>query len=324
MTGNFDPRNLELYRKVRLIRRAEEGIVRHYGEDEMKSPMHMSMGQEAAPAAISVSLGDRAQLVTTYRSHAPFLAQTDDVDKFFAEMYGRVTGTAEGKSGSMHLAILEKGHLCSTAIVGAGIPMAVGSAFASKRRETGKIAVAMFGDGATEEGSFWECLNVASVMKLPIIFALEDNEYAVHTRPQVRRGFISFEAVAKAFDMPYLRFDDNDPLTGCQTVDKARDMIDARPGPVFLHIVCYRYLEHVGINTDFHTGYRGKDEYERWLVRDSVELQRKRLLAAGREKDIETIDEEIDERIVAAIAAAKAAAFPAPSRLMEGIFHEAH
>lgn len=324
MVGNFDPRNIELYRKVQLIRRAEEGIVRHYGEDEMKCPMHMSMGQEAGPAAIAMSLGDRAQLVTSYRSHAPFLAQTDDLNSFYAEMYGRVTGTAEGKGGSMHLAVFEKGHLASTGIVSAGLAMAVGSAFASKRQKSGKIAVPMFGDGATEEGSFWECLNVASVMKLPIIFALEDNEYAVHTKPQVRRGFTSFEAVADAFDMPYLCFDDNDPLTGVQTVDKARDMVDARMGPVFLHIVCYRYLEHVGIGTDFHTGYRSEDEYRRWLARDSVELQRKRLMAAGYERQVAEIDKRIDERIIAAIAAAKSAAFPAANRLMEGIFHEAH
>jgi TPP-dependent pyruvate/acetoin dehydrogenase alpha subunit len=324
MTGNFDARNLELYRKICLVRRAEEGIVRHYGEDEMKSPMHMSMGQEAGPAAISVSLGDRAQLFTTYRSHAPFLSQTDDVNRFFAEMYGRVDGTAEGKSGSMHLAILEKGHLCSTAIVGAGMAPAVGAAFASKYQKSGKIAVPMFGDGATEEGTFWESLNVASVMKLPIIFMLEDNEYAVHTRPDVRRGFKSFEAVAQAFDMPYLRFDDNDPLTGLQTVDKARDMIDARMGPVFLHVVCYRYLEHVGINTDFHTGYRGEDEYHRWRARDCIDMQRKRLVAAGHETEVLAIEKLIDERVAAAIAAAKKSPFPAPERLLKGVFHEAH
>ncbi len=317
-------RSLDLYRVIFLIRTAEEAIIRHYGENQMKTAMHMSMGQEAAPTGLCVSLQDRAEIVTSYRSHASFLARTRDVTCFFGEMYGRVTGTAEGKSGSMHLASLRQGHLCSTAIVGAGLPLGVGAAFANKRLANGRIVVVMFGDGATEEGSFWETMNVASLMRLPIIFACEDNDLAVHTRPDKRRGFGSFEDLCRNFRMPYLRFDDNDPETALRLADEAKDIIDTRHGPVFFHALCYRYLEHVGINTDFHIGYRDIAEYENWRERDCLAVQRRRLVAAGMEQEIEKVERDVDRRVVAAVEAARQAPFPDASRLTGGIFHEAH
>ncbi len=314
-------RSLALYRTIALIRRAEETIVRHYGENEMKTPMHMSMGQEAVPAGICVALGDRVEIVTSYRSHAGYIARTGDVERFFAELYGRQGGTAEGKAGSMHLADPGRGHLCSTAIVAAGLPLAAGAAFANKRLGNGRIVVAMFGDGAGEEGNFWETCNLAALMRLPLVFCCEDNGLAVHTRPDKRRGFAGFSEVARTFRMPYLRFDDNDPETAARLADEARDLIDARPGPVFLHAACYRYLEHVGTNEDFQAGYRDRSEYERWRERDCLDIQRARLISAGLKREVAAIDSVIEARVAAAQAAARDAPFAAPERLFAGVFH---
>src|SRR3989344_4925634 len=148
--------NIELYKKLSRIRRAEEAISAHYMEDEMKTPMHMSMGGEAISVGVCSAIGDRGAVYCTYRSHAVYLAMTDETDAFFGELYGRVTGVAKGKSGSMHLSAPESGFLGASAIVGSTIPLAVGSAFASHMLGTKKIAAVFFGDGAIDEGVFWE------------------------------------------------------------------------------------------------------------------------------------------------------------------------
>ena len=222
----------------------------------------------------------------------------------------------------MHLALPAEGHLCSTAIVGAGLPLSIGAAFANRRLKNGRIVVVMFGDGAAEEGGFWETMNAASVMRLPVIFACEDNDLAVHTRPDKRRGFKSFQGICENFGMPYLCFEDNDPETGLRLADQAQALVDERQGPVFFHVRCYRYLEHVGINTDFHVGYRSRDEYEQWLPRDCLSVQRARLIAAGKAAEVEAAERDVDRRVAAAVDAAKHASPPGLDRLMRGIFHE--
>lgn len=138
--------SFDLYKKLYLIRRSEELIIKHYPQDEMKTPMHMSMGQEAISAGVCHALGLEGQVFSSYRSHAVFLARTGDTDRFFAELYGKESGTAQGKAGSMHLAAPEMGHLCSSGIVASCIPIAVGVAFANKRKRNGQISCVFLGD----------------------------------------------------------------------------------------------------------------------------------------------------------------------------------
>ena len=166
--------SLKLYRGLFFARRCEEYIIKHYPEDEMRTPMHMSMGQEFIPVGICQGLEGRGDIFSSYRSHAPFLAQTMDSDRFFGEMYGRVNGTAEGKSGSMHLAAPECGHIMASGVVATTIPIAVGAAFANQRRQNGRTAVVFLGDGAVEAGVFLESVNVASLYRLPVFFVCED------------------------------------------------------------------------------------------------------------------------------------------------------
>ena len=312
--------SLDLYKKFFLCRRAEDYIIKYYHEDDMKTPMHMSYGQEFIPVGILSGLGDAAQVFSTYRSHAPYLSRTEDVEGFFMELYGKAAGPAEGKAGSMHMADPKKGHIYSSAIVASTIPVAVGMGYANKFLKNGKISVAFFGDGAVDEGVFWESINVASVMKTPVVFICEDNGLAVHTSREHRQGFKSITEIVRNFDCHVFADNTTDVEAIYQLGVQVRELIQKDPKPVFLHLECYRYLEHVGIFEDFNAGYRIKDES--WITRGPLRTQRQRLLDQGMdEKELLQIEQKIDDRIQAAVLAAKAAEFPASDRLYAGVFH---
>jgi pyruvate dehydrogenase E1 component alpha subunit len=313
---------LSLYRRVKLIRRCEEYILRHYPENEMTTPMHMSMGQEAVPAAVCEALGDDCEAVASYRSHATFLARTGSSKLFFGELYGRETGTADGKGGSMHLAALDLGHFCSSAVVGAGFAVAAGMAFANKRQGTNKIATVFFGDGAVDEGVFWETLNSASVMHLPMLFVLEDNGYAVNTPPSARHGFRSVEGIVRQFDCGFMADHSNDAESLCDTTRTVVGMIRDNGGPGFIHARCCRYLEHVGIGDDIDDGYRSREEVDAWRARDAVDMLRARLAAEGFAADLDRIDRTLEEEISQSVSTARAAPLPARDKLFHGVFHE--
>ena len=153
--------NLELYKKVYLIRSVEDAICKNYIDDHMKTPMHMSMGGEAIASGICHALSPQDQVLGSYRSHALYLAKVGETEEFFAEMYGKKTGMVQGKGGSMHLIAPDEGLISTSAIVGTGIPVGVGAAFANKTHKNGKITVVFFGDGAIDEGVFWESVNAA-------------------------------------------------------------------------------------------------------------------------------------------------------------------
>ncbi len=315
--------SLELYRKLYLIRRAEDLIIKYYPEDEMKTPMHMSKGQEAMSVGVCHALGPKNQILATYRSHAAFLAKTEDTDRFFAELYGRETGTAQGKSGSMHLAFPEMGHLFSSAIVASGLPAALGVAFANKWKREGGICGVFFGDGAFDEGVFWESLNVACVMKLPVLFVCEDNGYAVHATKEIRQGYKSIIDIVSKFECNVLEENTADVEVIHRLTQKGMDLIHQTKKPTFLHLKCCRYLQHIGIEEDFHLGYRSREEYQEWFKRDCLVVQRKRLLENGYpEEDIDRIEATVDEQLENSLKKAREASFPAPGQLYKGLFYE--
>lgn len=311
---------LELYRKLYLIRQSEKYIVEHYHEDMMKTPMHMSMGQEAIAVGVLAAVGDRAQVFTSYRTHAAYLARTDDVEGFFAELYGRVTGPSRGKAGSMHIANPEAGFLLASGIVGAQIPIAVGAALANKMRGTEKIAVVFFGDGATNEGAFWESLNLACLYELPILFVCEDNGFAVHTRRRDRQGY---KDICDVLDPFYCLVYDTIDAEGvdveqvCELAKSALWFVN-RNTPAFLHLRCYRWLEHVGIDEDYGV-YRERSELEEWQKRDPVAMQRARLMIVH-PQGVVSLERTVDRRIAAAVQAARVAVGPEACEVAEGVF----
>lgn len=313
--------NVELYKKMYLIRKTEEKIREHYYDDEMKTPMHMSMGEEAIAVGVCHSLKPIDQIFGTYRSHAIYLTKTEDTDNFFAEMYGKDTSLQKGKGGSMHLCAPELGFMGTSAIVGSIIPVAVGAAFANKRNGDGKIVAVFFGDGATDEGVFWESLNVACLMKLPILFVCEDNGLAVHTPKSLRHGHNSITDVVSQFNCHVFKEKTTDVEVISELTCNAMRLLKKKQQPCFLHLKYYRYLEHVGINEDFDAGYRSRDEFEEWYKTDPVNLQRKKLLELGyNDADIQKMERNIDGQIEKSVELAQKAPFPDRSELYKEIY----
>lgn len=311
----------EIYFRMYLIRNSELKICEIYHEDEMKTPMHMSMGQEAAPAAISVAFGDKAKIISSYRSHAPFLSHTKQVNKFFCELFGKDNGTAAGRGGSMHLADIDNNYICSTAIVAAGLPLGLGVAFTEKYNSTKNVCVVYFGDGAIEEGSFWETINAASLMQLPLLFVCEDNDYAVHTKKNERRGFSSIKSVVESFECDYIFDDSNDAEEIYRKCLMAKKSIE-NSRPVFFHIKCIRYLEHVGIKNDLEAYYRNYLDKDIQVNSDSLKLIRDRLIKAFSLAEIMEIEDEINQQINAAVKLAKLSSPPQKTDLLTGVYFD--
>ncbi len=306
-----------------LIRIAEEAIINAYPDDEMKTPMHMSMGEEAIVCGVVAALGANSQTFGTYRSHALYLAVTGDTDGFFAELYGKASGAVEGKGGSMHLTAPEKGLLATSAVVASTIPVAVGAAYANKIKKNKKVVAVFFGDGAIDEGVFWESINFACLLKLPVLFVLEDNGFAVHTSDVKRHGYKSIDKIVKNFNCEVISSNTTDVEKIYQITKSALKNIKNNSKPVFLHLKYYRYLEHVGVNEDFSAGYRPKKDFKAWYKLDPLVMQRRRLLKIGiGEKNIKIIEETIKKQVETSILKAKKSSFPSKQELYKDVFND--
>lgn len=314
--------SLQLYRSLYLVRASEESIITHYSEDDMKTPMHMSMGGEAIAVGVCSALGKDAQVFSTYRSHAVYLARTGESDSFFAELYGKRTGGAKGKAGSMHLSAPQAGFFGASAIVGSTLPLAVGAAFANVYRGKKTISATFFGDGAVDEGVFWESLNMSAVFNIPTLFVYEDNGFAVHNPKHKRHGYPSIEAIVEQFRCAVIKEESTDVEKIYSATQKAIGILRKSKKPVFLSTRYYRYLEHVGINTDFDVGYRTRKEFDAWGKNDPVKSQRVRLLKRGvSERRIFDIEKKIDEEIARSVRKAQKASFAHISELHKDVFY---
>ncbi len=311
--------NYALYLKLYLIRRAEEAIRSNYASDAMKTPMHMSTGGEAICAGVCHALRKEDQVIGTYRSHGIYLAKTMETDRFFAEMYGRATGMAKGKAGSMHLTAPADGMICTSAIVGTTIPVALGAVYANRQKNLDRVVAVFFGDGATDEGVFWESLNSACSMKLPVLFICEDNGYAVHVPKQQRHGYGSITEVVSRFECNVFSSATTDvELVHALTLEAIKAMRESSK-PSFLYLKYYRYLEHVGVNEDFNQGYRDRADYERWLKIDPLALQRKKLAQWYSESDLRIAEQAIDGQVAASVKRAGEAPFAGREELFEDV-----
>jgi TPP-dependent pyruvate/acetoin dehydrogenase alpha subunit len=307
-----------LYRSLYRIRRLEEEVARVYASDRIKSPVHLSIGQEAVSVGVCTALRPDDIVFGTYRGHALYLAKGGDLNAMVAELFGKATGCTKGKGGSMHLIDPEAGVMGMSAVVGTTIANAAGYAYALKLRRSDAVVVSFFGDGATEEGVFAETLNFAVLKHLPVLFVCENNGYAIHTHQTRRQGRADICAKAEAFGIPAEGLDGNDVfglLTRTQEVLKS---VRAGGGPWFLEVSTYRWREHVGPGRDFQLGFRAEAECEPWIDADPVSRLASELSPAER-ADIEA---EVEEEIAAAFAFAEASPFPAPGELMTDIFQE--
>ena len=304
------------YRSLYRTRRVEEEIARVYPTDKIKSPVHLSIGQEAVSVGVCEALEPDDVVFGSYRGHAMYLAKGGALNAMIAELYGKITGCAKGKGGSMHLVDATKGIMGASAVVGTTIPQAVGYAYALKVQRRGSIVVSFFGDGATEEGAFYESLNFATLKSLPIIFVCENNSYAIHTHQLRRQRDANIWERARAFGMPAERIGD-DVLEVYERVRVAVQALrSGQPGPFFFECLTYRWKEHVGPNDDFQLGYRTKAEAEPWMKNDQV----KRLAKKVDPKQRMLIEQEVESEISAAFAFAEQSAFPEDAELFADVF----
>lgn len=312
--------NIDLYKKVYLIRVSEEKIIKHYPEDEMKTPVHLSLGQEAISAGVCHAVGKADQVFGFYRSHGIYLSLTLETDKFFAEMYGKETGVAKGKAGSMHLSSIEHNFMGTSAVVATIIPVAVGAALANNMAQNGKFVFVFVGDGAVDEGAFWESLNFAGLKKLPILFVYEDNNYAIHSPASERHAYKSILEIVEKFGFNIFEENTTDVEKIYNITTDAIKKSKESKSPSFLSLKYYRYLEHVGIYHDFKFGYRSEDEYKKWLEIDPVKLQREKLLKFCSENEVSEIEKSIDNQIEKSYQFAKKSKFASDNELYEDVF----
>ena len=300
-----------LYRSLRLIRRVEERIADVYPEDKIKSPIHLSIGQEAISVGVCDTLREDDYVSGTYRGHALYLARGGDLNRFMAEMYGKANGCTRGKGGSMHLVDEEHNMLGSSAVVATHIPNSLGYALKLKRDGKGQVIACFFGDGATEEGVFYESLNFASLKKLPILFVCENNALAIHAPLENRWAHPEIEPRVRGFGIPFEKIPDQDVFKIRQTAASMIERIRAGGGPEFIECHTYRWREHVGPKEDFETGYRSREEARKWIESDQMAKLAGMLDTAL----CKEIDAEIDERIDHALAFAEQSPFPSIEEL---------
>jgi TPP-dependent pyruvate/acetoin dehydrogenase alpha subunit len=307
------------YRSLYRIRRAEEEIARVYPSDKIKSPVHLAIGQEGVAVGVCEALRPEDVVFGSYRSHAYYLAKGGDLNAMMAELYGKLTGCAKGKGGSMHIVDVAHGVMGASAVVGTPLPNAVGYAYALKVQRRPGIVVCFFGDGATEEGVYHESLNFAALKAVPIIFICENNGYAIHTHVASRqKAFDRLTERARGYGLPAECLED-DVFKIYERVNTAAEALRAgQPGPFFFECQTYRWKEHVGPNEDYQLGYRTRAEAEPWMTNDSVQRVAALLEPAERQR----IEAEVEAEIQAAFDFAETSPFPPAEELYTNVFKE--
>lgn len=310
---------LDLYRQMTRIRRFEEKIVELYPHQEMKTPVHLCIGQEAIAVGVCSHLRVTDYLFSTHRSHGHCIAKGMPLTSIAAELYGKVSGCAKGRGGSMHLVDPERGIPGSTAIVGGSIPLAVGAALSARMQGQDRISVAFFGDGAAEEGSFHESLNFAALHRLPVVFVCENNFYATNSPLSARQPDRSIAGKAQGYGIPGVVEDGNDLLTIYASAASAVERARSGAGPSLLEYQTYRWKGHVGPNCDVDLGCRPRELHERWLERCPVDLFRQYLLsdAGVTPTELAALESAIGADIEGAFRFAQESEYPRPESLCD-------
>lgn len=262
-----------------LIRHTELEIARRYPQGKMRCPTHLSVGQECTPAVLSVLLDQQDLAVSTHRSHAHYLGKGGDLPRMIAEIYGKVTGCSKGRGGSMHLIDLEVGFMGSTAIVGNTIPIGVGLALAKQVKQEPGIAVVYLGDGAIEEGVFYEAANFAAVRNLPVLFVCENNLYSVYSSLTQRQpNGRAINQLAQSIGLHSASTDGNSVYDAFHHLSQMVEFVSTGKGPGFIELSTYRWLEHCGPHYDNDIGYRSEAEFLEWQKKDPIHLFQQQML----------------------------------------------
>jgi len=324
---NFSKELLEkLYRMMLRIRHCEESIVEPILDGSVRCPVHLYSGQEAIATGVCANLEKSDYIFGNHRSHGHYLAKGGDMNSMVAEIYCKSSGCSRGRGGSMHLIDVENGIMGVAPIVAGTISLALGAALASKIRKDNRVTVSFFGDGATGEGVLYESLNFASLKKLPIIFACENNYYSTHLHISEIRSNNNISDIAKPFDIPTFKVDGNNVLEVYEIAGKAIDLCRNK-GPVFIEFLTYRLRGHVGPDDNIqgtHTDIRPKEEIEHWRKKDPI-LHFSSYLLDNRiffKEQLEEIEKQVAEEVINAKAFAIKSEKPPKEELEYYVFKQ--
>jgi len=313
---------LRLYANMMKIRMFEERVAELLLAGEIKCPTHLYIGQEAIAAGVCANLRKDDYAFGTYRSHGFYIAKGGDLNGLMAELLGKATGCSRGKGGSMHVVAPEIGILGTSAIVGGTIPLAVGCAMAMKLKNSDRIIVSFFGDGATDEGVFYESVSFASLKKLPIVFVCENNFYSTHLPLRFRQPADNIWQRVRTFKIPALRVDGNDVVAVYLTSRKAIEYARSKQGSFFIECRTYRWRAHVGPWDDIDVGFRTRKEVDKWKKRCPIKKLERALLerqTLNTEKKDE-IRTEIEHEVAHAYELARRSTCPNRNELQENVY----
>jgi len=309
-----------MYRTMFLIRKFEEKAAELYLNGRIPGFLHSSIGQEAIPAAISACLRPDDYIVSTHRGHGDILAKGAKADKMMAELFGKQTGYCHGKGGSMHIADLELGILGATGIVGGGLPIINGAALAARLKGTEQIGVCYFGDGASNEGTFHEALNLAAIWDLPVVFVCENNTYAESTPIWNQQKVADLSVRAQGYGITGVTVDGNDVFEIHAAASKAVEQARGGKGPTLMNCKTYRIMGHyIG---DPGTAYRSSEEVEKAKKTEPLDRLRAWLVEKEflTESGLKKLEREVEQEIEAAVAFAEQSEAPSLEQLTEDVY----
>jgi len=307
------------YEQMYLMRRFEERAGQLYGMQKIKGFCHLYIGQEAVMAGTMSVLKKEDALITAYRDHAHALAKGISANEVMAELYGKITGCSKGKGGSMHMFSREHRFFGGHGIVGGQIPLGAGIAFAEQYNATGNICVCYMGDGAVRQGAFHETMNMAMLWKLPVVFVIENNNYAMGTSVERTSNVHELYKLALSYNMPSEPVNGMDPETVHNAMTKAVDHARSGNGPYLLEIKTYRYKGH---SMSDPAKYRSKEEVEGYKAKDPVEIVRTRCIAEkfATETQIEEINKRVNDIVEESVRFAEESPYPDPSELFKDVY----
>ncbi len=319
-------RLLDMYRTMQTIRQFESRVKEIFQEGKIPGFVHVSIGEEASATGVAAALTDTDYITSTHRGHGHLIAKGGDVKPMMAELFGKKTGYCKGKGGSMHIANFELGILGANGIVGAGLPIATGAGLAAKVRGSGEVAACFFGDGASNEGTFHESLNIASAWKLPVVYVCENNLYGEFTAGRDVTSVKDIADRARGHDMPGVVVNGNDVVEVYEATREAVDRARKGDGPTLLECKTYRWEGHVVGEEAFlgKRSYRPADEIEAWKKRCPLMSFEQRFVPGSfSAAELEAVRTEVGRRIDEAVQFAMDSPLPAPEEALDDMFSTA-
>lgn len=315
-------RLIKIYETMLTIRKFEEKALFLFENNKLRGSVHLCIGQEAIAATVCSLLKDEDYITSTHRGHGHCIAKGAEPGKAMAELMGKATGYCKGRGGSMHIADLTKGNLGANAIVGGGIPIAVGGALAAGMKKTGQVAVAFFGDGASNQGTFHEGINLAAVWKLPVIFICENNGFGISVPLKESTSVYDIGVRGTAYGIPGITIDGNDVFAIDETVKNALARAKAGDGPTLIECKTYRWMGHW---TGDPQVYRTKEEVEEWKKKCPIKRLKEYMIENSvlSVSEIEAMDRSIHNLIEEASEYALGSPEPDPALVMQDVFYEA-